>query len=134
MRITPNFDSAEFACRDGTAYPVVWTGSRLRPLCEALEVIRAALGNRPITINSGYRTQRYNTQIGGAPSSQHVQGRAADITVKGLSAQRVHDAVLKLYNAGELKIGGLGLYGTFVHVDVRPGDRLARWTGSRLKN
>ena len=35
---------------------------------------------RPIYINSGYRSKRLNTIIGGVPTSQHLEGKAADIT------------------------------------------------------
>ena len=35
---------------------------------------------RPIYINSGYRSKRLNTIVGGAPTSQHLEGKAADIT------------------------------------------------------
>ena len=101
------------------------------PLCETLEVLRAALG-RPITILSGFRTAAYNRRIGGARASQHVEGRAADIVVKGLSATAVHAKLLELHAVGKLpRLGGLGAYHGFTHVDVRPGDRLARWGGSR---
>lgn len=131
MQITQHFSLREFACRDGTQYPGRWIDSRLRPLCKALEVIREQLGGRPITINSGYRTETYNRQIGGARNSQHVEGRAADFTVQRRSPSKVHDEVLALYNAGELRIGGLGAYPRFTHVDVREIGRLARWGGSR---
>lgn len=35
----------------------------------------------PIYVNSGYRCKELNTAIGGAPTSQHMKGEAADITV-----------------------------------------------------
>lgn len=39
-----------------------------------------ALGYRPACYcNSGYRTPEHNKQIGGAPRSAHVQGKAIDI-------------------------------------------------------
>jgi uncharacterized protein YcbK (DUF882 family) len=134
MKITPHFSSGEFDCRDGTPYPVRWLESRLHSLCVMLEIIREEFGGRPLSINSGYRTAEYNRSIGGARASQHVEGRAADIRIKGVSPGQVHDAVLRLYNEGKLNIGGLGAYPTFTHVDVRPADRLARWGGSRTEN
>ena len=101
-----------------------------------LEAIRAVTG--PLRVLSGYRTEAYNRRVGGARASQHVQGRAADIYSATLSPGQIHDRVLELYRAGELPyLGGLGYYGPstkgvgFVHVDVRPGTRLARWDGSR---
>ena len=130
LPITPHFTLAEFACRDSTPYPAEWIGTRLKPLCDALERIREAAG-KPVTILSGFRSENYNRRIRGARLSQHVQGRAADITIAGMSASAVHDLVLGLYRDGAIRIGGCGLYPTFTHVDVRDGVRLARWGGSR---
>jgi zinc D-Ala-D-Ala carboxypeptidase len=100
-------------------------------LCMALETIREHLGDKPIRIVSGYRTAAYNRAIGGARRSQHVEGRAVDFTVQGVTPARVHSAVLALYQAGAIGIGGLGRYPTFTHIDVRSGSRLARWEGGR---
>lgn len=36
---------------------------------------------KPIIVNSGYRCEALNKAIGGAKSSQHMLGEAADITV-----------------------------------------------------
>lgn len=43
-----------------------------------LEPLRIAL-NRPIIINSGYRSIEVNAGVGGVPSSHHLIGLAADI-------------------------------------------------------
>ena len=51
----------------------------LRALAAGLELVRAALGDRPIHINSGYRCATLNTKIGGAKNSRHMDGLAADI-------------------------------------------------------
>lgn len=57
--------------------------SRLRALCEnVLQPLRDYMGE-PVIINSGYRSPELNRQIGGARSSQHVIGEAADINCKG---------------------------------------------------
>lgn len=50
----------------------------LRRLCETLEQVRTVLG-KPITINSGYRCLALNRAIGSKDTSEHVDGRAADI-------------------------------------------------------
>jgi uncharacterized protein YcbK (DUF882 family) len=50
--------------------------------------------------------------------------------VAGVAAVEVHRVALELYRAGRLAIGGLGVYPTWVHVDVRPVARLAQWTGA----
>lgn len=132
--ITPHFSLDEFACRDGSPYPREWINERLRPLCLALEALREACGGRAVTVLSGYRSPAYNAKIGGARLSQHVEGRAADVQVNGLAPSDVHRVALDLHLAGRVRLGGLGLYPSFVHVDVRPGVRLARWSGSRVES
>jgi zinc D-Ala-D-Ala carboxypeptidase len=131
LPITAHLALGEFTCRDGTPYPAEWIGSRLKPLCDALEVIRERAGGRPIKINSGFRTRSYNVRIGGARLSQHVEGRAADFTIAGMTPAAVHDLVIALVRDGAIKIGGCGAYNLFTHVDVRPSVRLVRWSGSR---
>ncbi len=53
-----------------------------------LQAIREHFG-KPMTITSGYRTAAHNTAVGGAKSSQHLLGRAADIQVAGVSVEDV---------------------------------------------
>ena len=45
-----------------------------------LDPLRERWGG-PITVTSGFRSPRLNEAVGGVPSSQHVKGEAADITV-----------------------------------------------------
>jgi hypothetical protein len=47
---------------------------------ELLDPIREKYG-KPITVNSGYRSKELNKAVGGASTSQHLKGEAADITV-----------------------------------------------------
>ena len=139
MKISDNFSSEEFdqPARHGLGhvpYPAEWIDERLRPLVAALEAIRAEVG-KPITVLSGYRSPEYNAKVGGQPHSQHMQGRASDIHVEGMAPHDVHATILRLYNEGKIKIGGLGAYPGFTHVDVRPaGDHLAQWSGARTEN
>lgn len=56
----------------------------LEALCEnVLDKVRAHFG-RPVIVNSGYRSPAVNKKVGGAASSQHVRGEAADIKVPGV--------------------------------------------------
>lgn len=43
-----------------------------------MEVVRSCLGNRPIRINSWYRSPEVNARVGGAFNSQHLRGEAVD--------------------------------------------------------
>ena len=44
-----------------------------------LQPLRDSFG-KPITVNCGYRCPRVNQAVGGVPNSQHLEGKAADIT------------------------------------------------------
>ena len=80
-----------------------------------------------MTIISGYRTVPYNKRCGGSKKSQHLEGIAADIRVKGVEPQEVADVIESLISDGRCLEGGIGVYPSqnFVHYDFR-GDK-ARW-------
>ena len=48
-------------------------------LAAGLELVRAALGNKPIHVTSGFRSARLNQMLGGSKHSMHTRGLAADI-------------------------------------------------------
>lgn len=50
----------------------------LRLVNNVLDPLRTAWG-KPIVVNSGYRCAKLNKAVGGASSSQHLTGQAADI-------------------------------------------------------
>jgi len=131
MKITPHFSLHEFHCRSGHKYPEDWIETRLKPLCEALEVLRKEV-KAAIIISSGYRDEHYNKKIGGAKHSQHLQGRAVDFYCTDLKPAFLHFILLKLIKEGKIPDGGVGLYPTFVHYDQR-GYR-SRWKGGRTHN
>lgn len=92
-------------------------------LVELLENIRKFTG-KPVIINSGYRSAAYNATIKGAVSnSQHVQGKAADIRITGVTPAMIA-RIAECYLGSS---GGIGTYKTFTHVDVRTS--CARWKG-----
>lgn len=121
--LTRHFSRRELACKCGCGTsPGVET---LRKTAEFLERIRTYLGDRAITINSGYRCEAHNRTVGGEPNSFHLRGYAADITVAGLTPGQVQ-AKLDAPNSPVAE-GGLGCYGTFTHIDRR--GKKARWKG-----
>lgn len=86
-----------------------------------LQALRDLWG-RPMVINSGYRDPAYNRKVGGAVRSQHKEGKAFDISVRGLTHQEKRQLVGYAYQVGFTAFGG---YNTFLHVDDRDG--AARW-------
>ena len=116
-QLSANFKVREFACADGT--DVIFVSEEL---VEVLQKIRDHFG-KAVTINSGYRTPAHNKKVGGAAYSQHLYGTAADITVKGVKPRDVAAYAETLLP----NTGGIGIYGTFTHIDVRKVK--SRWNG-----
>lgn len=122
---TANFRITEFHCNDAARTPVPEAiRGNVQQVMEQLEILRAELG-KSISVNSGYRTVEHNKAVGGESNSLHLCGMAADIKVDGTSPSTVHATIEKLIAAGKMKQGGLGLYNTFVHYDIR--GQKARW-------
>ena len=123
-RLAPDFKVRELRCRDGTDTVMVD-----EVLTVVLQCIREHFG-KPVTITSGYRTAAHNAAVGGAKSSQHLLGRAADIRVQGVSVEDVAAYTESLMPDW----GGVGRYPVkagrttgWVHVDTRA--EKARWRG-----
>lgn len=84
MNLTKHFTLPEFVRSskavelglDNTPAPELLP--RLVMLAEMLERIRSTVGV-PVIVTSGYRSPRVNIAVGGATSSDHTQGHAADI-------------------------------------------------------
>lgn len=93
---------------------------RLVMVAEMLERIRSTLGC-PVIVTSGYRCERLNLAVGGATTSDHPQGHAADIVAPGFgSAWQVANTLAPLVSV--LGIGQLILEGVrgkqWVHVST----------------
>jgi uncharacterized protein YcbK (DUF882 family) len=126
MQLTKNFHSEEFRCKDGTPVPKKYEHNLIR-LATNLQRLRDYLGAPVKITGSGYRTPTHNSKVGGAKASLHLTASASDINVTGFTPEQVHEAIEYLIGQGKMDEGGLGLYKTFVHYDVR-GYR-ARWKG-----
>ena len=114
IQLAPNFNLREFACRHCGAL-------KIDPALVAnLQRLRDRVG-RAITITSGYRCEAHNKAVGGVVNSQHLEGKAADIQVEGMSPDTLAN------HAEAIGFGGIGIYDTFVHVDTRATK--ARWRG-----
>ena len=127
MKITGNFSKSEFECKCGCEMPNDVLDN-IKLLAIQLQTIRGYVG-QPIKINSAYRCEFHNNMIGSnSKTSQHLLGKASDITINTFTPNEVADVIENLLvneMLGSFYIGGLGRYNTFTHVDIR--DYKARW-------
>ena len=121
MQLSEHFELAEFlvsetAARRGiTNEPTPEIIDNLRRLCQlVLEPLRVKLA-RPVVITSGYRSLALNRAVGGSPTSHHMQGRAADLIVPGITPLAVCQA------ASQLKLPCVQIiheFGRWTHLSV----------------
>ena len=117
VKLSKNFTVKEFACSDGTDTVFISLA-----LVNLLQKIRNHF-SKAVIINSAYRTEAHNKSIGGATYSQHKYGLAADIHINGVTPKEIAAYVETLMPSS----GGIGIYQSFVHVDVRLVK--SRWNG-----
>jgi uncharacterized protein YcbK (DUF882 family) len=117
MKLTENFSLSEFNCKSGEAMtPEVF--DNIKELAKNMQVLRNHIG-KPIQITSGYRSPKHNKKIGGAKASKHILGQACDFKVSGVTPAEVIKSIEVLIMSGKMKEGGVGIYPTWVHYDIR---------------
>jgi len=79
-----------------------------------LELLRSKFGDKPLLINSWFRSSYWNKRVGGVPKSQHLTCNAADFTISGVSNGVVRNYVLSL------PYGGVGITPHYIHFDLGP--------------
>jgi uncharacterized protein YcbK (DUF882 family) len=138
MNLSKNFTLSELtisqeAARSGLKnQPSVEQIESLRLLCEnILQPLRDKL-HKPIVITSGYRSRTINRRIGGAESSQHTKGQAADIIVPGME---VAEVVMLIRRSAIPYDQLIDEFGKWVHVSYTPTPRrqvlIARYVGGK---
>ena len=107
---------------DNTPSPQI--RANLERLCkEVLQPIRDAYGHA-ITVTSGYRCPKLNAAVGGAKTSQHMQGQAVDIKCTATSKAKLFALIKDMIDKKKIKVGQLiWEYGTkkepnWIHVSL----------------
>ena len=122
MKLTEHFSLAELVASqvatrkgiDNAPGPAII--ANLTRLAALLEQVRALVGG-PITVSSGYRSPALNRAVGGAASSAHVLGLAADISTNKLAPK----ALALLIRQSGIVFDQLIYEGTWVHIALSAG-------------
>ena len=98
----------------------------LRKLCENILQPLRDLIDSPIKVNSGFRCKRVNKLVGGVSTSQHIEGKAADIEGINCTNAELFNTIKSNFKFDQL----IWEYGTseepaWVHVS---------WDSKRLRN
>ncbi len=130
-KLTENFSVHEF--RDSNVFYRNHFTLIHPSLIVLMQRVRDDIG-KPITVLSGYRTEKHNERVGGAPKSYHTIGYAADWTAD-IDLEAWWDTMTCFRNDKVRYdlLGGGAYYPDhkYIHVDVRgkPGDKLVTWSG-----
>jgi len=123
MKLTKNFSLEEFECNCGCKMPE-FVKKNVEKLAENLQVLRDVVGRLDLT--NAYRCKEHNADVGGLWNSKHLLGKAADIKSEPIKPKELAQIINDLMKSENFELGGIGIYNTFTHVDIR-GTR-ARWS------
>ncbi len=109
VKVSKNFKSTEFDCHGKNCCGITKIDTDLVGFCQ---MVRDRF-NTQVVINSGFRCQHHNKEVGGVSKSKHMEGTAADIVVKGV---KPIDVAKYCESIG---VKGIGLYDWGCHIDTR---------------
>lgn len=95
-----------------------------------MEQIRKLLGDKPITINSVYRSPAINKAVGGAKTSEHLQALACDFICPQFGTPY---EIAKAIEASNIEYGQLIYEGSWVHISVQGKHKLKKLTMKKGK-
>ena len=102
-----------FNCSEFDSPDVQGSGQMMNKLVlDMLDEVREKF-DKPIHINSGYRTPQHNEAVGGTENSSHLKGLAVDITCD--NSKDRFDLINCLLDVGFSRIG---VAKTFIHADI----------------
>ena len=89
----------------------------LRATALRMEEVRRLLGDRPITVSSGYRSRALNRAVGGARTSAHLTGHAVDFNCYRFGSPL---KVCRAIAESDIAFDQLIEEGTWVHISFDP--------------
>jgi hypothetical protein len=125
LRLGRFFTLAEFE-RTGTGLPNTAPAEAITCMQalvgHVLDPLRLAIG-RPLRVNSGFRSLAVNTAVGGSPTSQHKEGKAADVDADGMDAEALARRVVALRLPFDQLIWYTPSRGGHLHISLNVGGK-----------
>lgn len=128
FKVTPNITYGELTLnQEARRFTKQCQCDTALEICEFLEKVRSAFGNKPLIITSAARPEPINTQVGGAKNSEHTYNApskgAVDFYIEGANIYVVQDWCNKNWPYSL----GYGALKGFVHIGIREGRQRIRW-------
>jgi|TARA_B100000959_G_scaffold132046_1_gene138388 uncharacterized protein YcbK (DUF882 family) len=116
-QLTKNFNLSEFICHCGCGSDYI-----NRDLVDMLQKVRDDMPmQNTMTVTSGVRCEKHNSQIGGSLTSSHIDGVAVDLKCEtGSYRQQILEQLFKHFNR-------IGIAKNFIHVDIDPAKVPSVW-------
>jgi len=131
MNLTEHFTLEELTITDHREFdntPNETERENLVRLAGLLELVKVAIGGKPVMVNSAFRSKKVNDAVGSKDTSQHRIGCAADIRVPGMAP----DAVVKAVIAAKLPFDQIiREFDRWTHISV-PNDPKGKPRGQTL--
>ena len=131
MNLTEHFTLEELTTTDHRQFdntPNETERENLVRLAGLLELVKVAVGGKPVMVNSAFRSKAVNDAVGSKDTSQHRIGCAADIRVPGMAP----DAVVKAVIAAKLPFDQIiREFDRWTHISV-PNDPKGKPRGQTL--
>ena len=118
------FQPKEFRCK------CCGQGGAAVALVFHLDMLRRAWGG-PIRINSGFRCVPHNKEVGGAATSRHLIGCAADIAPVDAATVSVFGQLVRAMSDGREGWETI-IYPWGAHVAVPRAEAMEAWTGGKI--
>lgn len=107
------FDKSEFACKCGEKYCKGYPAEMNEKVVKVADKVREHFG-AAVTISSGLRCAKHNTNVGGVSNSRHKLGKAIDFCVEGKTSSEILSYVKKQTDIRYT----YAINNRFVHMDV----------------
>lgn len=91
----------------------------IKELTKLLNVIREKWDSA-IIVNSGFRSKKLNTVVGGVKNSMHLEGKAADIVPKNGKTKALFSMIEEMIKSGEIVVGQIidENKGSWIHISI----------------